>query len=101
MLSFLADRIVDLQAVIQYTGLRYGVRLNNVYFRAMGNEPLLLKEEALRHLDELRANLTTAEESLEEGGATALIHETFHTVYTFIFGNSISSTTCSTSRDHE
>ena len=48
------------------TGLRYGVRLNNVYFRAVGNEPLLLKEEALRHLDELRANLTAAEEELKE-----------------------------------
>ena len=48
------------------TGLRYGVRLNNVYFRAVGNEPLLLKEEALRHLDELRANLTAAEGELKE-----------------------------------
>ena len=66
MLSYLADRIVDLQAVIQYTGLRYGVRLNNVYFRAMGNEPLQLRGEALKHLDGLRANLTTAEEALKE-----------------------------------
>ena len=48
------------------TGLRYGVRLNNVYYRAVGNGPLLLKEAALRHLDELRVNLTTAEEELEE-----------------------------------
>ena len=66
MFSYLADRIVDLQALIQYTGLRYGVRLNNVYFRAMGNEPLLLKEETLRHLDELKGNLTMAEEALKE-----------------------------------
>ena len=48
------------------TGLRYGVWLHNEYFRAFGNEPLLLKEAALRHLDELRTNLMAAEEELEE-----------------------------------
>ena len=66
MLSYLADRLVDLQGVIQYTGLRYSVRLNNVYFRAMGNEPLRMKEEALAHLDALRADLKAAERALKE-----------------------------------
>ena len=66
MLSYLADRLVDLQGVIQYTGMRYSVRLNNVYFRAMGNEPLRLREEALGHLDALRADLKTAERALKE-----------------------------------
>ena len=73
LLSFLSDRIVDLQAVVAYTGLRYALRFNTLYHRIFGNEPLEDRRKVLAELEELKEELETMEGEFD--AVTALLRE--------------------------
>jgi hypothetical protein len=69
--------------VVRVTGLRYSVRLNQVYFRIAGNDQLLEKEEVLAEMAELRSNLTRMEEEFNSVRAAVRALDTYHFLLAF------------------
>ena len=64
---FLHHRLNDLRALMRLTGVRFGVRVNDEYHRAFGNEPADDKKALRKRIKALEANATSIrKDALEE-----------------------------------